>query len=388
MKSERIIGRLQNMSATAIQNMIDPFILEKIKRYDPNPLFKAYSIGHEGVSTGNAIGIGKVALRWFESAINKIVEKIKLGTKFFKGHVFGTNETAGRKPIGEVVAKTTEKINGVTNAIVVAHIDPEHRDETLDVASFEGDVILPDDLANNPVISESDVQEITGITLGNSEKEKPAFSGAVLQGALQMLDTGATGGSRNMDLKDIIKAVQDGKFSPSQIFDAEALRADETVADMIAKQKGNENLFHEKNRLISNHKIEKEAWQKEKDTMLAKINELTPKALMAETTVLKDKIITERGGISDIQKKFIDSRFANFKPSEEAKVKEELNTFLDETLKEFKSQAEIFGYKINEKDGNEKGDGKDKLNEGVGEGKKESEKMETEHGEIDTSLLP
>ena len=178
----KFTAKLQQMATSEIINIIPPDVYDEIKQKDSHPLFQAYVVGHEGEATGYMVGIGANVLNWFSSAIKKIWQKLKYGTKVFHNH----NEDSGhegRQSIGEVVGKTIKTIQDKVNAIAIAYIYPEFKDLALDVASIEADVrINPDDN-----VYDVDVGDITGIALGNSAVEKPGFAGATLLSQIQAM---------------------------------------------------------------------------------------------------------------------------------------------------------------------------------------------------------
>ena len=178
----RFTAKLQQMAASEIINIIPNDIYEEIKQRDPHPLFQAYVVGHEGEATGTMVGLGSKVLNWFSSAINKLWQKMKYGTKIFHGHNIDSSHE-GRQSIGEVVGKAIKTIQDKVNAIAITYIYPEYRGLPLDVASIEADVrINPDDS-----VHDVDVGDITGIALGNSAIEKPGFAGATLLSQIQAM---------------------------------------------------------------------------------------------------------------------------------------------------------------------------------------------------------
>lgn len=178
----KFTAKLQQMAASEIMNIVPNDIYEKIKQEDPHPLFQAYVVGHEGEATGQMVGVGAKVLNWFSSAINKLWEKMRYGTKVFHGHNTDSSHE-GRRSIGEVVGKTIKTIQSKVNAIAIAYIYPEYRDLSFDVASIEADVNINQD--DN--VHDVDVGDITGIALGNSAIEKPGFAGATLLSQIQAM---------------------------------------------------------------------------------------------------------------------------------------------------------------------------------------------------------
>ena len=173
-------AKLQQMASSEIINIIPNDIYQEIKRKDQDPLFQAYVVAHEGEATGKMVGMGSKVLNWFSSAINKIWEKLKYGTKIFHGHNIDSSHE-GRQSIGEVVGKVIKTIQSKVNAIAIMYIYPEFRDLGLDVASIETDVQINSDDGVHDV----DVGDTTGIALGNSAIEKPGFEGATLLSQIQ-----------------------------------------------------------------------------------------------------------------------------------------------------------------------------------------------------------
>ena len=178
----KFLAKLQSMASSEIMNIVPNDIYEEIKRKDPHPLFQAYVVGHEGEATGKMVGGGKRILNWFSSAINKLWEKLKYGTKVFHGHNVDSSHE-GRQSIGEIVGKSIKTIQNRVNAIAITYIYPEYRDLPLNVASIEADVNI------NPEhsVHDVDVGDITGLALGNSAVDKPGFADATLLSQIQAM---------------------------------------------------------------------------------------------------------------------------------------------------------------------------------------------------------
>lgn len=177
---------LQEMAADEIMEMVGESILNKLRASDPNPLIKAFVVGHEGESKGNLVGFGNVIKRWLKTMIRALGSKIKAGLQLFHGHA-DTNSHAGRVPIGEVVGTKIKEIEGRESVIVACHIKPEFKNLPLDVASVETTV----DYKQNPdgTLEILDVSDVTGIALGNSQIQNPGFAGATLLGQLQAFES-------------------------------------------------------------------------------------------------------------------------------------------------------------------------------------------------------
>jgi len=178
----RIQAQLRLMAASEISEMIPPDVLRDIKLRDSNPVFRAFVVGHEGEAKGNLVGIGNIVKQWFKTAIKKLHSKISAGIKLFSGHA-ETNETEGRIPIGEIVAKKLMQVKDKLSSIVACYVYPDFRHLPFDVASIEANINLEQNEEGN--FDVIDTEEVTGVALGNSDIDKPGFSGATLLGELQ-----------------------------------------------------------------------------------------------------------------------------------------------------------------------------------------------------------
>ena len=336
MEINRVTLQLQNMAASEIEAHVDPAILNEIKQNDPHPLFRAYSIAHEGVSNGTVIGLGKVALRWLQNSIVKIFNKVKIGTNLFLDHIPGTNEHQGRTVLGRVVGKAIDKIDNITHALTIGYILPEHRDKNLNVSSFEGGVELPENLLNTPSIEEDKIREITGIALGSSEITQPAFPGATLQAALQMF----TEAGKESKMSDSITFEQvlayfekNPGLSITAIFPREKVEKDPVVKEIAGAMNLNASAVikrQEKTIETLKEKSEKEiadlkVANKDQGSKLLKINSIE----------LKNDILKERK-LDELTIKFVNKRYSDFIPVEEKTIKADLNTFIDGAMDELK----------------------------------------------------
>ena len=173
----RFRATILEMASEEILQHIPANIYARIKAKDPRPVFRAYVIGHEGVSEGKVVGHGNMVKRWFDSAIHGIVDKLQYGTMVFHGHG-KTNEHEGRQSIGEVVGKVVEKIKDKLSAIAIMYIKPAYKDLPLDVSSMEADIRLNND--QDKGIFDADVEDITAVALGNRSVDRPGFKDASL----------------------------------------------------------------------------------------------------------------------------------------------------------------------------------------------------------------
>lgn len=182
----RFAAKLQEMSDNEILDMIGAETLMDIKAKDPNPLFKAFVVGHEGDSRGNIVGIGNVVKRWIKEMIHALRNSIHKGLQLFSGHN-ATSDNSGRTAIGEVAGSKIKEIDGRESIIVACYIKPDYRHLPLNVASVEAGVDLVQ--REDGTIEIVKVGEVTGIALGNSQVDTPGFPGATLLGQLQAFES-------------------------------------------------------------------------------------------------------------------------------------------------------------------------------------------------------
>jgi hypothetical protein len=161
-------------------------ILNKIKSKDSHPFFTAYSIAHEGTSNPKILNddnSNQKPITWMRKAIQSIANKALIGIKFFSKHN-KDNSTNNRKIYGEVIAETQKEINGVLHHIVIGYHPKDVIDDVkkMDVCSQEGIWNLLD--KGTKYIAKQ-LDKITGIALGKSSEDIPAFAGAQQLGMVQ-----------------------------------------------------------------------------------------------------------------------------------------------------------------------------------------------------------
>jgi len=342
----KFLAKLQHMAASEIMNIIPNDIYEEIKHKDPHPLFQAYVVGHEGEASAKAVGIGQKVLHWFSSAINKLWANLKYGTKVFHGHNIDSSHE-GRQSIGEVVGKAVKTIQSKVNAIAITYIYPEFKDLPLNIASIEADVKLnPDE-----TVHDIDVGDITGIALGNSALEKPAFAGATLLSQIQAFteQTQFNEGGKKMNLEEVKTFIKEEGLDPSEVFSIEQLKDDAAMAAYVAEKEkiARSGEFAHRDRTDVKFKEESAKWEAEKKKKDEEIKKLKVKGAKTEATGLFDKKVKERK-LDDKQTKFIKAKVEDFTPADLEKLDAEVDKFMDTLLEEYKSTAAIFGHKVKE----------------------------------------
>lgn len=363
MRILKITGLIQEMAASEIMSYIDAGTYERIKNIDPHPLFRAYSIGHEGESEGKIVGIGYIIKKWVKGAIQMLSDKLVVGTKIFLGHVKGTNEHIGRTSIGEVVGKTIKTIKDKLHAIGIIYINKEYRDKHLDVSSIEADAdfeVVQDGFKTKA--NAIRINEVTGIALSSSKNifEKPGFPGATLQAQIQELVDLAEQekitllGGEKMTVEELKKIIQQEGITPSEIFGKSELIADSVVSDHVDKEKKRAGFSERKQ---ANGKVSDAEKDSEKKILKLEkeLGEEKNKNLKREAKdSLKTKMEDGRK-LDDKQKTFIEFDFdKKFDIKDPEKWEKELDAFIDSRLEEYNKNLEILGLKKEEPESEKK----------------------------------
>ncbi|MCK4793144.1 MAG: hypothetical protein KAV87_55955 [Desulfobacteraceae bacterium] len=354
-----IRATIMEMASSEILSHIPANIYEEIKTKDPHPEFRAYVVGHEGISEGKVVGQGDVVKRWFASAIEKIVEKLQYGTKIFHRHA-KTNVHSGRGVIGRIVGKAKQIIDDNLSAIAIAYIEPDYRDLKLDVASIEADVILSDDQDRG--IYDANVENITGIALGNSSSERPGFPGATLVSQIQAFAQSQqyNKGGRDMstisEVRDFIKSEN---VKPSDLFGLDDLIKDLSVERHFREDKANE---YEARKRVEQERIDERKRTEEEKEKEKKEREKTDKVkddliLKLKTENIQSKTTEwletqkEKRELDEEQMKYIGRNLSKFTPEDPEKAEDEFNKFLDDQVDELSGiKTDVFDQEPEPKD--------------------------------------
>jgi DNA-binding transcriptional MerR regulator len=345
----KILAHILAMADSEVLGLISPRTIKDIKREDPSPIFKVFRVGQEGESRPHIVGVGATVQRWFQSAIEKLTEKLRLGIPVYHNHG-PTNASKNRQAIGEIVGKALKKIEGSLSSIAVAYIYPQFKDLPLDVASIEADVMAPQD-SKEFDIKDVDITEVTGIALGNSMMNKPAFPGATLLAQLQAFAEKPHQGDNNMTLDEIQKAIQEGKFKPSDVFAPTVLTSDPFIKEHVEEKINNAKGYDIRKRQDLEEKVS--TLEKDKKTLQDELASSKTSVLKTKAKESFEAVLAERPKLKEDVRlvKFIRKSFEkSFAPMDETKVKDELNRFVDGQVVEF---AELMGE-------GKPGDGKEK----------------------------
>lgn len=354
----RILARIQQMASSEILAHIPASTYARIKEADSRPVFRAYVIGHEGVSEGRVVGEGGLIKRWYASAIKGLYDKLKMGIKLFHGHA-ETNEHEGRTSIGEIVGKALKDIGDRLTAIAIAYIKPEFTSLPLDVASIEATVRLSED---DDGISDTDVGDITGIALGNSAINQPGFAGATLLAQVQAFastEARHSHGGETMEhpLDEIRQLIKAQKAKPSDLFGIDDLADDPAMKGYLETVKRNQygaGAAHLR-RTEEEFEKQKKDWQDKLDALTKEVQSKNIEIASAKIPEAFSKMAKERR-LTEKQTKYIEKRLKRFRPSAPDKVESELAKHLDSELDDYKSTIEVLGVK-DESPAQDKADG-------------------------------
>lgn len=352
---------LREMASSEISSMIDPGRMARIKEFDPHPVFKAFVVGHEGEAKGVMVGVGNVVKKWYRDAVEKLHERISAGLQLFNGHQPGTNDQAGRIPIGEVVGKRAMRIGERLSSVVACYIYPSFRHLPLDVASIEAEVKMETEGRGGLYVA--DVDRVTGIALGNSAVSQPGFAGATLLGELQAFAASKRVEDDLMDLtlEDVKAFLRQAKVKPSDLFGLEELGSDPSVIGLSESRVKERVAGVWREKKEAEEKLEKlQKEQGEKEAALSK--QIVDLKISQARSNLGSLFEKEREGrkLDDRQTKFVQNRLDRFKPSDPDKVAEEFKTYLDSEITEYgKIAKEVFGIepKPAEGEGKDRGTG-------------------------------
>lgn len=176
-----------------------------------------------------------------------------------------------------------------------------------------------------------DVNEISGIALGSSNMENPAFPGALRLGTVQCFDEGGENQNQRQKEKDMAltfeevkKAVREMNIHPWQLFDLDDIKNDRIFSKTFTEL---ESLRNENTTL-----------KKEKDDIENKSKDAIRQLDVSKS---KEKLNTFMEDLTDKQKKFITARF---KPENlEDLTDDGIKKFVENTKKEFADTAKLFG---------------------------------------------
>jgi hypothetical protein len=322
--------KVSQLTQEEILSHIPQSEIERIRQKDDHPFFQAYSIAHEGVSSPRIVGEGAKPISWGRAAIQSLKKIITKGVKFFKGHR-STNDTQGRKVLGEVVSDFQQEIDGKLHHIVISYHSPEVREEAkkYDIVSQEAEWNLFDQSGQ---LFAGAIDKLTGIAMGSSERENPAFAGAKRLGMIQAFDDGGEPdkiktGEKHMTIQEVKAAVQEMGLWPSQLFDPDRVKADHGFSKLFEEaEKTKADLAAKDNEIKA---LEESIAMTEKKVLAANAKDRLDE--MLKSNILK---LTER------QKEYIK---ANYDPKREDVTDDAIRAYTEKAAAEYEKNAKFFG---------------------------------------------
>jgi hypothetical protein len=229
--------------------------------------------------------------------------------------------------VGEIVASYTDEVGGRLSNVVIGHFPNETAVKNMDVCSIEAEI---DTYENNVV---SDVNDISGVALGNSSKDHPAFPGAKRLAAVQCFDSGEEDKevAEKLTFQQVKEAVREMNIHPRQLFTIDDIKDDREFGKEFDQ--------------ISTLSAENERLTKENADIKKESQDSITKAQRATATTRLDERLVE--GYTDKQKSFIKNRFDPEKM--EDVTDEALDGFIETAKKDFAETAKLFG--VTEEDG-------------------------------------
>jgi len=313
--------KLKEFSQSEIIELIPNDTLSKIKLTDPHPFFTIYSIAHEGISTPKIInGPQSKPIKWMKAAIQSIKNKVLKGVKFYKDHNTD-NSTDNRRELGEVIVDLQKDIGGILHHLVIGYHAPNVVEEVKqnDVCSQEG---LWDLVDKGVSWVARKLDAITGIALGKSTEDIPAFAGAHRLGMVQAFNNNNLERSPGRDnmaitreellnakIDDIKWLVEQKEYHPNQLFPNKEIMVEDRVYGKVYKEV--ESLAES----IKKHEAEKAAIK----TELEKTKDELAKRVITEKSIIRreqeqsaaerfEKLLTLQKA-TDTQKKYAKPRF-------------------------------------------------------------------------------
>lgn len=339
--------KIQGFTQDDILQKLPQEILSEIKSKDSHPFFQMYSLCHEGVSVPKILGEKAQPITWPKKAIQSIKNVITKGIKLFVNHN-KDNSTTNRKRIGEIVHSYEEEREGKLHYVIITYHKPDEREEAkkYDICSQEADWNFFE--AAGKLFADT-MEKLTGVAVGNSAQQKPAFSGAKRLGFVQAfqnntindINEGESKMSDILNTNDVSvgeadKVKKQLKFDewlrmkdlynvyPRQLFKLEDLRSDREFG----------KYFEELEALKEENKTLKEQIKEERDNYNSKINGLKRKIYIGSANERLNKMM-DLNNYPEKMKAFLNKSYEI--------NKDKLEDLTDEGLEEFmKKNTQVY----------------------------------------------
>lgn len=159
---------------------------------------------------------------------------------------------------------------------------------------------------------------------------------------------------------EIKQVIAENKIKPSDLFGMNDLVSDPVVTGYVTEEKKQASAG-----VFANKKRTEEAFDKARAEWDKREKELTDETAKLKRDVAKSSVsklfdgAKEKRKLTEHQVKYIEARIPNFDISDPEKIEAEFDSFLDTQIDAYKSDAETFGFKIDDESGDAKtGDGK------------------------------
>jgi hypothetical protein len=323
--------RIEAFSQDEILAMIDPENLEKIKQKDEHPFFQAYVMMHEGISKPRLLGDGYKNIHWTKQAVNSVKNIITKGVQFFVNHN-NDNSTNKRDSLGEIVGDKVEEVNGKLRHVIVGYFPPDKREEAkkYDVISQEANWNFIEQAGQ---LFADSIEKLTGIALGDSNYNKPAFREARRLGFVQAFEN--EGNNMNFDeIKKVItfdqikQLVGERTIRPWQLFSENDMLDDRVFGKKLAEY---DTMKAELDRIKEDIK--------KKDADIATLNK---KAQLADIDTRIESILKEKQ-FTDKQLNYIKGVFQKNKENLDDLSTEGLTKFIDQQQSNYKEVMKYAG---------------------------------------------
>jgi cation transport regulator len=332
-KSEIVLQnyRIEAFTQDEILAMIDAETLDKIKQKDEHPFFQAYTMMHEGISKPRLLGDGYKKIHWTKQAVNSVKNIITKGVQFFVNHN-KDNSTNKRDSLGEIVGDKVEEINGKSRHVIVGYFPPDTREEAkkYDVISQEANWNFIEQAGQ---LFADSIEKLTGIALGDSNYNKPAFREARRLGFVQAFEN--EGNNMNFDeIKKVItfdqikQLVGERTIRPWQLFSENDMLDDRVFGKKLSEY---DTTKAELDRIKEDIK--------KKDADIATLNK---KAQLADIDTRIESILKEKQ-FTDKQLNYIKGVFQKNKENLDDLSTEGLTKFVDQQQSNYKEVMKYAG---------------------------------------------
>ncbi|OPY84379.1 MAG: hypothetical protein A4E71_02650 [Smithella sp. PtaU1.Bin162] len=313
------------MTPEEIKKMLTPEEIKSAK----GKMLVSYTIAEEGQSYPKVIGAGNQPMTWPRAVIKEIVRRVKPGTNLYSGHN-KDNSTSGRPSVGTIIKTFAKDIGGKLRSIAIACMN-EADAVKYDVCSIEANVTTIGSVV-------SDILRVTGLAVGNSKSDTPAFENARRMAMVQaftkpgepennredLMGTVTLEDLRSVPISLIRDAIRERQMHPNQLFDIKDIEEDKEFGKIIVRTKELETELENSKKLLKENE--------------EKLNLTTRKVSETSAKDMLKKLMPEK--ITDMQRDYINLRF---KPEDMKEINEEtVKQYIEDSKKEFAEMAKIF----------------------------------------------